>query len=291
MSKLGFGAKDAEGDPQPQMYKLGLSNVTEQDLVALLAALDRGVLRAPLSATSLRAHGFGHLVEALQPYLEFGVAGIRALIEVALAERRHRKATKLTLVWTGDDPGVGHSRHTRIVLPELFTRAREHVLVAGYAIDHGAELFVSLYRTMLEHGVTADFFVDIGQLAERLRQTAKQMGQNWSVMAAKMDAAAGPVERGRAVVALFYALMWPFGEPKPVVYFDPRTADERSLMSLHAKCVVIDHEYTLITSANFTDRGQTRNLEAGVAIEDRAFAGSLERQWLNLVEAGVVVRG
>ncbi|WP_437640324.1 hypothetical protein [Sorangium sp. So ce854] len=54
--------------------------------------------------------------------------------------------------------------------------------------------------------------------------------------------------------------------------------------------VGIDHEYALITSANFTDRGQTRNIEAGVAIEDRAFAASLERQWLNLVDAGVVVR-
>jgi phosphatidylserine/phosphatidylglycerophosphate/cardiolipin synthase-like enzyme len=85
--------------------------------------------------------------------------------------------------------------------------------------------------------------------------------------------------------------MWPFGDPKPVVYFDPRTAEERSPVSLHAKCVVIDHEYALVTSANFTDRGQTRNIEAGVAIEDRAFAASLERQWSSLVEAGVVIRG
>lgn len=272
------------------MISQGLSHVSEADLVALVGAIDRGELRAPLQGTTLRAHGFGHLAEVLGPYLSLGPAAIRALVEVALAERREHKAPKLTLVWTGDDPGVGHSRHTRIVLPELFAKAREHVLVAGYAIDHGAELFVSLYRTMLEHGVTAEFFVDVGQLAERLRQTAKQTGQDWFVLSKGVDAASTNVERGRAIVALFYRLMWPFGEPKPVVYFDPRTADERSAVSLHAKCVVIDHAYTLITSANFTDRGQRRNLEAGVAIEDRAFAGSLERQWLNLVEAGVVVR-
>lgn len=273
------------------MSRVGLSNVTEQDLAAFLAALDRGVFRAPLKATSLRAHGFGHLVEALEPYLELGPQGLRALVEVALAERVHHKSPKLTLVWTGDDPGVGHARHTRILLPELFARAREHVLVAGYAIDHGAELFVSLHRTMANHGVTAEFFVDVGQLAERLRQTAKQTGQHGSALSARMAAATNNIERGKAVVEWFYRLMWPFGDPKPVVYFDPRTADERSKVSLHAKCVVIDHDYALITSANFTDRGQTRNLEAGVAIEDRAFAASLERQWLNLVEAGVVVRG
>ena len=85
--------------------------------------------------------------------------------------------------------------------------------------------------------------------------------------------------------------MWPFPGPRPSVYFDPRTAGTANIISLHAKCVVIDHALTLITSANFTDRGQNRNFEAGVAIEDRAFATTLERQWANLVEAGLLVGG
>lgn len=273
------------------MNRAGLSAVTEQDLLALVGALDRGDLRAPMSATSLQSNGFGHLVEPLAPHLGLGPDGLRAIVDVVLAERRHRRAPRLTLVWTGDDPGVSHSRHTRVILPELFARAREHVLVAGYAIDHGAELFSSLHRVMAEHGVTADFFVDVGQLEARLRQAAKSAGQSFSRISAPIEAAAGSAGRGRAVVGLFHRLMWPFGEPRPVVYFDPRTAEKQSPVSMHAKCVVIDHEYTLITSANFTDRGQTRNVEAGVAIEDRAFAASLERQWSNLVDAGVTVRG
>ncbi|XXT25293.1 phospholipase D-like domain-containing protein [Sorangium sp. So ce429] len=272
------------------MKRAGLSAVTEQDLLGLVAVLDRADARAPINETSLRANGFGHLVEPLRPYLRLGRDGVRAVIDVALAERRHRKAPRLTLVWTGDDPGVSHSRHTRILLPELFARAREHVLVAGYSIDHGAELFASLHRGMADHGVTADLFVDVEQLAKRLEQAAKGAGQSWPLVSAPLEAAKGNVARGQAVVALFYRLMWPFGDPRPVVYFDPRTADRQTAVSLHAKCVVIDHEYTLITSANFTDRGQTRNLEAGVAIEDRGFAASLERQWLNLVDAGIVVR-
>ena len=98
------------------------------------------------------------------------------------------------------------------------------------------------------------------------------------------------VSQARAVVTLFFQLMWTFGDPKTAVYANPRTAEPWGGISMHAKCVVIDHDYTLITSANFTSRGQTRNVEAGVAIEDRAFAASLERQWGNLVDAGVVVR-
>jgi phosphatidylserine/phosphatidylglycerophosphate/cardiolipin synthase-like enzyme len=272
------------------MTGLGLTTITEQDLLALAAALDRGALRPPIHETSLQANGFGHLVEALLPYIDLGPECLRAVIEVVVAERQHRKAPRLTLVWTGDDPGVSHSRYTRLLLPELFSKAREHVLVAGYSIDHTAEVFESLHRCMVEHGVTADFFVDVDQLTARLQAAARALGQSWSVVSAPLDAAQGNVARGRAVVDLFYRLMWPFGEPRPIVYFDPRTADARGAISMHAKCVVIDHECALITSANFTDRGQTRNIEAGVAIEDRAFAASLERQWLNLVEAGIVVK-
>jgi phosphatidylserine/phosphatidylglycerophosphate/cardiolipin synthase-like enzyme len=62
------------------------------------------------------------------------------------------------------------------------------------------------------------------------------------------------------------------------------------MVSLHAKCVVVDHRFSLITSANFTERGQTRNYETGVEIEDDAFATSLVRQWQNLIDEAVVVQ-
>ena len=55
----------------------GLSGVTEQDLLALSAAIDRGDLRAPVTETSLQARGLGHLAPALRPYLELGPDGPR----------------------------------------------------------------------------------------------------------------------------------------------------------------------------------------------------------------------
>lgn len=271
------------------MTDIGLSSVADADLQALIAALDRGDLRPPFNAAGLQSRGLGHLHGALAPFLALEGGALRAIADVVLAERRHRQSPTLTLVWTGDDPGISHSRHTRVFLPELFARAREHVLVAGYSFDHGAELFPALHKAMVDNPVTVEFFVDANQLVERLKQAARAEGRDWSLLSSPMNRAQSAVERGRAAVALFYTLMWPFGDPKPKVYFDPRTAERTSMISLHAKCVVIDHHYTLITSANFTDRGQTRNIEAGVAIDDRAFASSLERQWSNLAEAGVVV--
>jgi phosphatidylserine/phosphatidylglycerophosphate/cardiolipin synthase-like enzyme len=60
--------------------------------------------------------------------------------------------------------------------------------------------------------------------------------------------------------------------------------------SLHAKCLVVDRRRALVGSANFTDRGQSRNVEVGAIVEDAAFAGELARQWLGLVDGGLLVR-
>jgi phosphatidylserine/phosphatidylglycerophosphate/cardiolipin synthase-like enzyme len=45
---------------------------------------------------------------------------------------------------------------------------------------------------------------------------------------------------------------------------------------------------TLIGSANFTDRGQTRNIEIGVLIEDEQFAKQVLTQWQGLIGAGLI---
>ena len=59
------------------------------------------------------------------------------------------------------------------------------------------------------------------------------------------------------------------------------------MASLHAKCIVVDERRSLITSANFTDRGQTRNMEVGVLLDDADFARGLAAQWFSALAAGV----
>ena len=92
------------------------------------------------------------------------------------------------------------------------------------------------------------------------------------------------------VLDLFWELFWPFPGNKPELYYDPRSAESFGVASLHAKCLVVDHEQTLITSANFTERGQERNIEVGVLMRDKGFANALEQQWFNLIRAKAVVR-
>jgi phosphatidylserine/phosphatidylglycerophosphate/cardiolipin synthase-like enzyme len=62
--------------------------------------------------------------------------------------------------------------------------------------------------------------------------------------------------------------------------------DQRALSSspgpracLHAKCLIVDDERALVTSANFTEAAMDRNIEAGVMVEDAGFASRLRAQF------------
>lgn len=93
---------------------------------------------------------------------------------------------------------------------------------------------------------------------------------------------------------------WPFGAPKPTVYVDPRTsAVGQSLReawlrgglnaSMHAKCIIIDQQRVLVGSANFTNRGQHRNVEVGALIDSPSFAKQLVTQGNALIAEGALV--
>jgi phosphatidylserine/phosphatidylglycerophosphate/cardiolipin synthase-like enzyme len=143
------------------------------------------------------------------------------------------------------------------------------VIVGGYSFDT-PEILEPLYWAMKERGVNAMLFLDIDGTAATI---------------------AGADAFATSAIDRFLRDVWTFGTPKPELYYDPRTASPGPpWASLHAKCIVVDDERSLITSANFTDRGQTRNIEAGVLIEDAAFAAELAGQWRQLVSEGLVRR-
>jgi len=60
--------------------------------------------------------------------------------------------------------------------------------------------------------------------------------------------------------------------------------------SLHAKCVIIDRSKALVSSANFTEAAQVRNIEVGVLIKSPRFAGQLADHFLSLADSGALKR-
>jgi len=91
----------------------------------------------------------------------------------------------------------------------------------------------------------------------------------------------------RAFATRLREKVWP-GERFPEVYYFPRSLalDAHEHAVLHAKCVVIDRQLTLLTSANLTEAAHHRNIEAGVLIDDRGLASRVTLQFDRLIEAG-----
>lgn len=249
----------------------GLSDVSLTDLRALLQAVEQARVPCPLEATALSASGFAHAAaEVTRALSGLSREGVTAALRIAIAERVHRPPPRLDLVWTGPEARTSTSRDTAVVVRQLFAEAQESVLVGGFRFDRGEDLFRPLHEGMQTRGVRAKFFLDIEGEA-----------RDPSGAAAFAD----------AQITRFFDSNWPFDDPRPSMYYDPRTAVAGPpWASLHAKCVVVDERRAFITSANFTDRGQTRNIEAGVLIDDPDFATSLVAQWERLIAAGLVRR-
>jgi phosphatidylserine/phosphatidylglycerophosphate/cardiolipin synthase-like enzyme len=250
------------------MVSLGLTRVSLPTLEQVLDALENRRLGCPFSEADLIDSGVhGSATEVVEALSTVDTACAIVAVRLVIAERVHRPPPRLDLVWTGPETRASVARSTGLAVQRLFESAQRSVIVGGYSFD-APEILEPLYRAMRNRSVKATLFMDI----EGTAQTA-----------------AGADAFATAFIDRFLRKVWIFGEPKPDVYYDPRTAAPGPpWASLHAKCIAVDDERALITSANFTDRGQTRNIEAGVLVEGAAFAGELAGHWRQLVSEGLV---
>jgi phosphatidylserine/phosphatidylglycerophosphate/cardiolipin synthase-like enzyme len=182
-------------------------------------------------------------------------------------------AQAVDLVWTGPEVEGMQNRDTGAVVREMFSSAQRSVLIAGYAIHQGREVFALLAKRMAElPGLRVRFVVHI----------PREDGD------ATFDA-----DLVHRYAAEFRERNWP-GEALPEVLFDPRSLElERAKRSsMHAKVIVVDESVALITSANFTAAAQTKNIEVGALVRQAAIAQQLvghfdalfEKGWLRRVE-------
>lgn len=243
----------------------GLSGIPAPELELILREIRRGNLSCPVSSSGLIAAGLGHLVERASALSRLHQEATSTVIEAILAERA-RPGTKVEPVWSGPEGKASLSRDTRVILRELLEGATTSVLIGGFVFDHGDTILKPLFDGMKERGVQASIYLHVKECPS---------GQDTEAHV-------------RQEVGKFMEKNWTFGPPVPALYYDPRTVT--SWTTLHAKCVVVDERRALITSANFTKRAQTKNIEVGVLIEDEHFARALVHQWRSAAEAGVFQR-
>ncbi|MEW5981103.1 MAG: DISARM system phospholipase D-like protein DrmC [Acidobacteriota bacterium] len=255
---------------------LPFDGVSSGTLRALAAAVRNGSLRPPINTFTLS------MVCACPPTLAAGLqtlseqgmapAHLALLLETAAAvtDARLAHATAGELVWTGPESVVSHSRDTAVVVSELFARATRSVLVSTFVIQQGRQVFGPLAGRMDEvAGLSVRLFLHVGRDWKDTREESELL-------------------RG---FADDFASIWPSAR-RPQIFYDPRSlsTDPTVRASWHAKCVVIDDEEAFVTSANFTEWAQQRNVEAGVLVRSSHFARQLRAQFDGLVQAKAVRR-
>ena len=167
------------------------------------------------------------------------------LVHAVIAGRARDQILAPDLVVSGPDvPGVP-TADTYSVVQSLFQEATSEVVVAGYAFYNGKTLFERLHEQRIRNpALKIIFHVDV----------PRRHGDTTS-----------PEGLVKKYVDEFRLKHWPW-EPLPELYFDPRAleSDSKIRASLHAKVVSIDRRKLLITSANFTEAAQQKNIELGV---------------------------
>jgi hypothetical protein len=246
-------------------------------LEALADALAAGRLAAPFTTVAVQRVAPGSDAATVAAELDrLGASGMRAMelayLLRALAHERaagQRIADRIELVWSGPEHASSASRDTGVVVRELFSAAGSTVRIAGFAVYNGRSVFDALASNMATNpSLSVRLFVNIPRPHLDTRS-------------------AGAIVR--AYVTSFIQNEWP-GERLPELYYDPRalSTEPGPRASLHAKCIVVDRRWSFITSANFTEAAQDRNIEAGVLVDDPHLAAAVESQLDNLISSGAV---
>jgi phosphatidylserine/phosphatidylglycerophosphate/cardiolipin synthase-like enzyme len=86
----------------------------------------------------------------------------------------------------------------------------------------------------------------------------------------------------------FVKKQWPSGKRLPDLFYFPAslgiTAAEG--FALHAKCITADEQSVFISSANFTEAAQNRNIELGLLVHSEPLAARITNHFDTLTAAG-----
>jgi phosphatidylserine/phosphatidylglycerophosphate/cardiolipin synthase-like enzyme len=249
--------------------------LSDADLDALAGALRSGKLSSPFSMMAVQHYcspaDAGRVAGRMRELSEEGLrpAHLALLLETISRTRKQRPpgSDLVELVCTGPETRWAAFRDTGVVVRELFAAAREQVLVVGYAVYRGKEVFRVLAGRMAElPGLKVRLFLDV------------QRGRPDTSLDSEVVARFGHRFRTRE---------WP-GQHLPELYYDPRSLerDRTKRASLHAKCVVIDRRVALVSSANFTEAAQVRNIEVGALVHSARFAAELAEHFERLALTG-----
>jgi phosphatidylserine/phosphatidylglycerophosphate/cardiolipin synthase-like enzyme len=249
-----------------------IAELSDAALMALATAVEAGWLggSSPDSTFASMAGQNGAAVAAWLVGLEdaaFTPAQTARLLRSIVAGRHRDQVLVPDLVVSGPDvPGVP-TADTYAVVQSLFQEAQNEIVLAGYAFHNGRLLF------------------------ERLAEQKRLRPQLRIIFHVDVPRRAGDTSTSDNIILRyaeeFRSRHWPW-QPFPEVYFDPRAldTDSHTRASLHAKVVVVDRAKLFLTSANFTEAAQQRNVEMGLLSHAAYLAQQVAAYFEGLRHAG-----
>lgn len=253
-----------------------LSRLSTADLSALATALEAGWIAAGSPEKLFRTYAgddaasLKHWLKNITPAV-FNPPQVARLLRAVGAGRAREQILAPDLVVSGPDVAGVPTADTHSVVQSLFQEATTEVVLAGYAFYNGKALFERLHDHWARNpSMKVIFHVDV----------PRRYGDASSVE--------GIINK---YVDEFRAKHWPW-QPVPDLYFDPRAleSDSKTRASLHAKVVVIDRRKLLLTSANFTEAAQQKNVELGVLCSLPHLAERICSYFEGLRKSGVLRR-
>jgi phosphatidylserine/phosphatidylglycerophosphate/cardiolipin synthase-like enzyme len=255
--------------------------LSRPSIEGLLKTIESGRVTYPFSTSALASliatAEAPAITQELNTLWETGMGqnGLIYLLRSILAERTAQQTQRnsIALVWTGDEILGASGRDTKIVVQELFQQAQHSVLISSYAIDKGASA-----KTLF------------GNLANKMDQDSKLVVRMFLNIQREFKDTTASAILIQDYAQRFQREIWP-GKRLPKVFYDPRSLEvtTKSRACLHAKCVVVDEEYSLVTSANFTEAAHERNIEAGMMLKDKVVAKSLTSQFETLAAKQILL--
>jgi phosphatidylserine/phosphatidylglycerophosphate/cardiolipin synthase-like enzyme len=256
-------------------------DLSKPTLLNLAIALERNRLRLPTTGLALNSFVPPELRTAVEKEINYlyekgaNAFHIGYTLRMMAAERQsaQQEKDKVDLVWTGNDILRSESRNTSVVIRELFLAAQRIVILSTYAMDKNSKarsLFQLLSKKMdTNPNLIVKIYLNINP--------SKNCNSSESLV--------------REFSENFRNKIWN-GTRLPEVFYYPQSlvVTGKTRTCLHAKCIAIDDEKLLITSANFTRAAHERNIEAGILIHDNWAAKTVRIQFQNLVEVGVLKR-
>lgn len=258
-----------------------LAELGDRSLLRLLDALNSGLLTPPFSSltvSQLVPHEQLHLLlDDLRRMQQMGMTAplLAEVIQLLLYQRDklHAKIGRLELVMSGPEPPGAMSRDTGVVVRQMFQNATKSICICGFAVYQGRDIFSSLASRMQS----------VSDLNVRMYLNIERPYRDNT-----------PAE---ALIASFQRrfrdTQWPKDLRLPEAYFDPRALEHDQAgksACLHAKFVIADSHQVFVSSANFTEAAQLRNIEAGVLSENARLANELETHFQSLIDHGYLTR-